>query len=751
MKHFRVFLYFTFALLLVFFAASCNGKTNNEIKSEIIEVQAVQGEEIDILKLENATGEFYEYKTESPSGVKIVLTNGILYLGEYGTYTVTHQTGIRWKISVAKSNETVVIQKSRLKKYFVGKTAVLPDMIVKDFSGVEIQNYDVEIFYNGNAISVENGTFFPQEAGNYELKVKVENECVFSQEIYVRSLPDYTVPANTTVRLSDDIFDPALNSDKNWDIEFKVIKNGETEVDLTNNSFVVESKSYFEVFATASESGNVESKITTYALYKASDLYLMTFNRTSDVSEYPISGTGIIGLKENGGNGFISVTTLDTSKNLSIKIPVKNDDESVKEGCKVRVSFDIFADGSDNYDYIEDADKWLVKVNGTQLPSGKLKAKAVAEGFVSGGVITLPYSVCKAGITFYMDNLRFEDIGNLPYSVEKETVQAEIGSQISLSADMFGLTVTDFVGQKINPTVKEIRERLPGGAPTKMVEPYNFNTHTPKLFEIDYLFTSVYDTTFKKTVRIAVGDFDIESPEVSFNDGISINRRVNAGTVIQVSPAGLGLSITDKSDFNVNYSIRKNGTTYLTDDSFTVNSRDYYDVTVTATDSNGNKTVKYLMIIASDCLIVTFDEMDNVADNMQPQVQYVTNQKGGGSETSKSREKVVLEGGNVAFSFTPGISQLSLNWVAYDIPAGNYDIQINFRFPQDSFKSIAIVKSDFITVLNNQTVSEIGITECSLWIYNGKVAESSLRFAFCLLVDAESTIYVDSITFTPVA
>ena len=714
---------------------------NNERKQSI-PVSCELGQVYDLSGLSGAEDiPFYEFTVTSPAGENVVLADSNLYLGETGNYTVT-AGGNTWTLTVTDTQGPVVLFAGSLKDYFTGDTVELPDIRVRDYSG-DIADYDVSVTLGEDAIALtENNTFVAERAGTYTLRVSAKdaanNPVDREAQFRVFRYSDEIVPADTQLSLTDEDFGSELDESKTWTISYKVYQNGST-TELGSTSFSVESGDYYEVYGTATEPGG--EQVLSYTVYRAEDLAIMTFNRTQDAVSYGATATGAaaaVGSEENG-NRFLRYTA--TGLSVTLYIPAVTQEVSIRNGSSVNVSLDCWLVGYEDYDFGSDSNHWLLQVGDVvPLTEGTYKARTSFSATVENGAVTLPVVVRDVGCEFYFDNITFENAGTHFAESSNPLVKQEIGSSVNPTPDLFGLRFTDFTGEELVPEIASVRRCTADGVWTEMSPTGPFTSETDYCYEIVYA-AGEGDLCATYTVRLIVGNVDVEPPVIAFAPSSGVNRTVAPGTQIALSPDGLGFTVTDDNEYTLAYAVTRGGENVdASEGSITVNSGEYYEIVVTATDSEDNFSSQYIFINATDCPVVTFDTM---SDDLLESLNYVCNLINGDGTTVNSTRRLVDENGNKSFAFSTGDTprHLSLSWVAQGIASGNYDIRINFRFTGEVTELYLTNEAE--QILDGQRITEDGYIK----LKNCSVASN--RFAFQLMVDVTGTVLVDSIVFLP--
>ena len=710
-------------------------------KQKSVSLTGELGQVLDLNELEGADAlAFYEFSVKSPKGEAVVLTDHYLYLGETGGYSVTAADTV-WKIEVKDTQGPVVLFGGPLKDYFTGDTVVLPQIYVRDYSG-DISDYDLNVYLGETKIDVsEENTFVVNEAGTYTVSVQAKDSSGNSIEresaFRVFRYSDKTVAADTAVSLTDADFGAKLDTSKEWQIAYEVYENGKTEP-LSESAFTVKSGSYYEVYGTATEKGGTE-QVHSYTFYQAEDLQVMSLNRTQDSASYGLTATGAAAsVEEKDGNRYLKFQP--TSLTVTVNLPASTLDATILEGSKVKVTIDCWVEGYEDFDFGSDPNHFLLSVGeGVQCHDDVFKGQATLTLQVQDGMVYFPVVVREKGKPFYFDNITFVNAGKHFASAETPLVKAEIGSTLSVSPELFGLKFTDFIGNELTPSIVSVRRYTENGAFTDLSAPYEFTSEKDYCYEIEYA-AGEGALQASYTVRLIVGDVDVEAPVISFTGAQGVNRSVKVGTKVALTEQGLGISVKDDNEFDITYAVKKNGEAVAAEE-ITVQSGEYYEITVTAEDNKGNISAQYILIHAEDCKILTFDDMS--ADLLKS-LNFVCNTlRPNDNIKVNSTRKLVEENGNKAFSFTPGMGgvHLSTSWVASGVPSGKYNIQINFRFT-------GTVTAFYFCTDDEVQIGESLTGDGSLTLENAEVASD--RFRFQMICNTDGEVLVDSIVFIPV-
>lgn len=255
----------------------------------------------------------------------------------------------------------------------------------------------------------------------------------------------------------------------------------------------------------------------------------------------------------------------------------------------------------------------------------------------------------------------------------------------------------------------------------------------------------------ERTVTVNVV-YNTETLKVQFKEGYEVNTVVTAGETFAVGDWGDVLAINAEPAEGGAFSV----TSYKIDGkeqeqpntfaSVVVASGSYYEfvISVTAKGASGDLTAtQYLLVRADDCYITTFDT-DPVGS--APSDNFITNGRDN-NDTNGTRTVADVGGGNHAFAFTPKDSRLNLNWVARNVPAGSYDIIINFRFDEGLTRIFVATDLNCTSVLNGQDINTANAEEGSLVLFGRSISGPGGRYGFQLWCQSSGTVYVESIVF----
>ena len=248
------------------------------------------------------------------------------------------------------------------------------------------------------------------------------------------------------------------------------------------------------------------------------------------------------------------------------------------------------------------------------------------------------------------------------------------------------------------------------------------------------------------SIQFIVPDFELD-----YNTGFTVNTSVAANTEIVIAnifksnyPTDYSLSVT---------SFKKNGAaTSEVPTSITVASGEYYELIMhgeyTGNRTNITKTAdKYILIKADDCYITTFDTSD-------PSKDFVCNALPSNTQTINNTRTVEDIGyGNRAFTITPGSSGINCNWIDSAVPAGQYNIIINFRFEAGLTRAFIATNTNCNAVKDGQDISYSAATTETTYgslTLNGATVNDSHRYGFQMYVATTGKVYIESIQFIPV-
>lgn len=255
----------------------------------------------------------------------------------------------------------------------------------------------------------------------------------------------------------------------------------------------------------------------------------------------------------------------------------------------------------------------------------------------------------------------------------------------------------------------------------------------------------------ERTVTVNVV-YNTETLKVQFKEGYEVNTVVTAGETFAVGDWGDVLAINAEPAEGGAFSV----TSYKIDGkeqeqpntfaSVVVASGSYYEfvISVTAKGASGDLTAtQYLLVRADDCYITTFDT-DPVGS--APSDNFITNGRDN-NDTNGTRTVADVGGGNHAFAFTPKDSRLNLNWVARNVPAGSYDIVINFRFDEGLTRIFVATDLNCTSVLYGQDINTANAEAGSLVLFGRSISGPGGRYGFQLWCQSSGTVYVESIVF----
>lgn len=731
-------------LIAVLAASLCVAACSGKPKYDYTEVEGEYGYEYDLHSLpELGDLRFYDLEITSPDGTKIIPNTPYLYLNEMGEYTVDSDAK-GWKISVKDTLCPVVFLRGSLNGIFVGDTVTLPEILVRDNGGNVIDEFTSSVYFGDTLVSEER-SFVAENEGTYTLKIsatdKAGNLLDYAKDFDVRPLADSVVAAGTEIALDKSFFGDAVAADKEYELSFAVRVNG-VLLQETPAKLVVAEKSVNEIVAVAKENGT-DNAVEKYAIIYSDDIYGETCNRRTDIVEYGITATnGSASFAASGNNTELKI--VPAAREVQLGIPVRSGDKTALEGSKVKVSFDLRVEGYEDFDFGTDTNRYTTIIGTARCEGDIFRVRGSVEGIVRNGRIDTVAYVRVIGNPFYLDNFVYESLeAQLPVAVENDVIVVDKNVQAELSPEMFGVQFTDFMGTPVQAEIAKVTKTVLGET-TEVLPPYAIDTSESCFYDVE--FSAEYGgTAGSVSVKLAVGDADVYAPVITFANGKGVNQTVKAGTEIALSAEGLGLVVEDEGETELSYTVRKNGAEFAAQDGkFIVGSGEYYEIQVKVSDESLNESAQYVLIRAEDCYLVTFDDFPL---GQAPSSNYVCNQMDNGMATNNSRTVVDLGAGNRAFRFTPGHSQLNLNWVADGIPAGNYDIKINFRFDGGSQMRLFLTDSTYKAPINGQDIQGDNIEEGSITISDVSFTSANGRYGFRLYASVPGNVYVESIQF----
>lgn len=263
--------------------------------------------------------------------------------------------------------------------------------------------------------------------------------------------------------------------------------------------------------------------------------------------------------------------------------------------------------------------------------------------------------------------------------------------------------------------------------------------------------TENYNTLSQKVVVNVV--YNTEDLRLRFKEDNAVNITVTPGEKFSLDTWSNRLEPNfepAESDPYELISLKKNGRPIAFDGlgEITVESGEYYEMVVTVHSKGGESVSQYILVKAEDCNIVTFD--DNPL-GVAPSDNYIVNGKDN-QDTAATRTVADLGNGNRAFAFTPKDARLNLNWPT-SVPAGRYDIRINFRFAAGLTRIFVATDGNYGASKNGQDIlfsaATTGETSGTLILHDQEVIASGGRnfYAFFLWCQSTGAVYVESIEF----
>lgn len=278
--------------------------------------------------------------------------------------------------------------------------------------------------------------------------------------------------------------------------------------------------------------------------------------------------------------------------------------------------------------------------------------------------------------------------------------------------------------------------------------------------EFDAVFTpndtENYNTITQKVVVNVV--YNTEDLRLRFKEENAVNITVTPNDDFSLKAWGNRLETNFETAASNPYelvSLKKNGRpiAFSGIDKIIVASGEYYEMVVSVRAKDVEKSIsQYILVKADDCKIVTFDE--NPLE-VAPSGNYIVNGKDN-QDTAATRTIVDLRNGNRAFSFVPKDARLNLNWPT-SLPAGKYDIRINFRFAAGLTRIFISTDDKYAAVKDGQDINFSVVTTQettgSLILHDQEVIAANGRnfYAFYLWCQSTGAVYVESIEFCDVS
>jgi hypothetical protein len=757
-KYAKAILTAALCLPVVLGAAACGGPDKGGPAS--YEASCEYGAEFDLYSLEGRTTEaYYELVVTSPSGKSVLPLSRYFLPDETGIYDIKSPLGPQWKVSVVKTRGPVVILRGDVGSYYIGDTVRLPAVTVRDYTEGDIEKYTAVVTRGGVNIPLDaDRSFTAAETGEYLFTVTAANSAGLQTKtekaFNVYPNMDKTVAPGTSVTLSEagDFITP-LDAGKTWTVTFTVHRDGSSApIALSGGkTFTVAAGSYYEVRGTAEETGNPSNKAYSYALYRAEGLQLASMNKENSALRYGVrSDRSSYKFVRDGQNTALEFRQNDPVAGFStmVVIPVKTDKMRAADGSRVRVKWDVWVTGFEGYDFKNDPNKFLLIAPGLRLENTTYKGKAEYEGTVVGGEVAVSMTLRDPSKPFYFDNFTFENIGGLSVKTDRELARVDKGAAAPRpDASLFGLEIYDFTGEALTPALTAVRRSVSYGAFTPVDPlPETLATNADCAYEMDFTAVSPDGVSRTVTLKLSVGDYDIEPPVIEFLPGRSTDQTLAANSSVALAAAAFGLKVTDASGYALSFTVKKDGAPAAAS-AFTVAAGSYYEILVTAADPHGNAASRYVLIKASDCYLVTFDDY---ALQAAPAGEWVCNEYGvsGGGPSNGSRSVVDLGNGNRAFTFTPGSDRILLNFpIPISLPAGMYRVELNLRLESPSANPLFIASDASYAVPTGGILSEVT---------GGKLLSDPVRLSggdryqlFLYCGDPGAPLYIEGIRFIP--
>jgi hypothetical protein len=520
-------------------------------------------------------------------------------LGDGVRYRDSDATGITVLITEKLATPTVAVEDNVISWYVVENA----DGYKIKINNGEWSNAQTEIEYT----LTEPGTYnvYVKAVANEEWRLDSEEASV-AVTVTDISAPKFTyselnrVLKNKTVTLGESgIADYLTVTDfSGFDLTYRVIKygaRGAEELAAATQNFTVLGGEYYEVYVTATDKSEAKNTSRAYLVFAAADI-ADRLETLADSEAVPLGGAGEIDLKVNGSDlirGFkFDANTFkverDSFGNASLKMKsVANNAFELmfhRVNCYARftvrletelndLSGNLFAIGGVTITANDIGEKFVVNVQLTDRGDG-----------LSTNLVTAYTAIQGKDVWVVIDNIETFAPNAPIVTAENETVKKDSGANITFTAAEFGVSGEDYLGNELKE-LKVTEVKFNDTVKAEYTDGYALNNAPDGTYKITFMATDRYGMQTTKTVTVIVGELP---PEITVTN---IDNYVASGTAVALGENGIEnyLSVQGNGGGNVSvsYRVMKNGSEEIANaQSITVGAGEYYEIFVTATESN---------------------------------------------------------------------------------------------------------------------------------------------------------------------
>ncbi len=584
------------ALLATALVAACSkGGTEKPLQS----VEC--GETVSWSQLLDGEVDWQDVVVRTPSGEREEAAGSEYRFTQVGEYTIEYG-GVVYKLETVDTTAPVVQFVGDFTGVKKGDTVDLSHIAVQDNADGAIGAFTVSVTRNGEEVAVADKSFVANAVGEYTITVTASdahgNRTEDHTTVTVEREYLYVVPVGTSVDVADLGYEDDLGA--GYTYSSRVTSDGE-EVALQNNAFTVQANRYYEIFTTATRAGEDAKEL--YVCYAAEGAYYESFDGgiPPTFASYGFDRAETIVYPDGNRAAKFS----ENSRNSVGQILIQREDT-----LRYRVSFDITVTG--------EFSDWALAVG--------VNASVEEEGVMIGNDMVGKTQHLRFTVTpreadkliciqmtphsdflehptnaYIIDNLLITPLALPVY--EGETLQeAEEGETLSFTAEALGIQASDYYGTALQP-VRSAVEHF-DGEETSAVTQESVAAQNG-IYTVTFTVSDYWGNTAEYEVRISVGDTDFLAPEIAI---AAVDRAVRPGTQILLDEQSLGLTIDDQSEYDLTFTVLKNGKPAEAA-SFTVGKAEYYEIFVTATDrsENANSAQAYMIVRSDELMMETFE------------------------------------------------------------------------------------------------------------------------------------------------
>ncbi|WP_251616434.1 hypothetical protein [Pumilibacter muris] len=634
------------AFVMVFALAACGDKSPKPI-----ELTAEVNEPFALTEL--AEGANWREFTVKKGDTALPISSGTVLFPDAGEYTVKRGNSV-WKVTAADTTAPIIHIIGNYMRVQEDSELVQPRVVVIDNADGNIADYELTVTHDDAQIPVTNGKFTVPTAGEYTLTVQAQdkagNRGSATQNFTIEPRVERVVKAGETVTLTPErakfVLPDGANPD-DYDYAYEVRVNG-ADTSSSEPQFVLNENDYAIANITATAKTDASKTYTAHLTYIEEHAHMLTFTGWSTADVFggkadlwfnPYNQTERSVCSNDTGVSSYQAALKDWESHTPKPGEEKDkypclcwridaiDGTPNFSGSKFDVSYDVevegeFAEGKSFTTVYYTGEDAKTENMPSVTVSGEAGGKFAARKHVEAQKLTAPdrgdnvaslfqrfvftkEDVKANTVVFRIDNFRIIPKEKPEIFVENEEIAMQAGEKVTLSAESLGVSARDFFGGEMKTlAVTKVLQGKDKTA-TDYVDGDEITFAAKDMLYVTLTATDYYGNSQEKEILL----YDEENipPTITKVSGKTDNA-VAAGTKITLGNAGISkyVNVTDDSgQFTLTYdkvlcngeAQTAAGESALTE--FTVQSKDVWEVFMTATDKDGNESKAYIQLIES--------------------------------------------------------------------------------------------------------------------------------------------------------